>query len=137
MSAVAAPALLAQRADSGAAGISISEGMEGELDDAESPPAGAPQGLARAMRLRRRVFALERELVTRERTEKQREELLMAERQKIEARLMEVNHQLEERLKARTEELKRAGQKIIEASVTVMRITKLGWNACSTIEDHR
>merc|ERR1711939_783746 len=32
---------------------------------------------------------------------------------------MEVNHQLEDRLKARTEELRRAGQKIIEAQRNV------------------
>jgi hypothetical protein len=99
--------------------LSLVEGAEAEFEGGESPPAGAPQGLARAMRLRRRVFALERELVTKERTEKQREDLKMAERQKSEARLMSVNHQLEERLKARTEELKRAGQKIIEAQRSV------------------
>mmetsp|Transcript_118772 Transcript_118772/g.369064 ORF Transcript_118772/g.369064 Transcript_118772/m.369064 type:complete len:384 (+) Transcript_118772:65-1216(+) len=85
----------------------------GEPD--EALPAGSPRGLARALRCRRRVFALERELIARERAEREREAFERAERQKSEERLMEVNRQLEERLRARTEELRRAGQRIIEA----------------------
>lgn len=109
LSAVTAPALLAGR---------WCRPQEGDGDDwaeEDSPPAGTPQGLVRALRCRRRVFALERELVVREHAEQEREAFDRAERARTEARLMEVNRHLEERLKARTEELRRAGQKIIEA----------------------
>jgi hypothetical protein len=82
-------------------------------------PVGAPQGLARALQCRRRVFALERELVARENSERGRESFDRLEQRKNETRLMEVNRQLEEKLRVRTEELRRAGQKIIEAQRSV------------------
>jgi len=111
---ILAPALLAAR--QAAAGNAARPDIGCIADeDQESLPIGAPQAIARAMRCRRRVFALERELVAREQADREREAFSRAEREKSEARLMEVNHQLEERLKARTEELRRVGQKIIEA----------------------
>eukprot|EP00928_Gymnodinium_smaydae_P013569 TRINITY_DN14944_c0_g3_i1.p1 TRINITY_DN14944_c0_g3~~TRINITY_DN14944_c0_g3_i1.p1 ORF type:complete len:503 (+),score=97.06 TRINITY_DN14944_c0_g3_i1:44-1510(+) len=134
---VAAPAILARRwsgqnsaeevdgtgAGEGSSGSGAEEVQDGDavgaLYDKESLPAGAPQGLARALRCRRRVFALERELTKREQAEREREAFERQEREKSEARLMDVNRQLEERLKARTEELRRAGQKIIEAQRSV------------------
>lgn len=96
------------------------EGGSGDNDSSaaskdESLPAGSPQDIVRALRCRRRVFALERELIAREQAEKQRTAFEKAEQGKSEARIMDVNRQLEEKLKMRTEELKRAGQKIIEA----------------------
>merc|ERR1712113_1014365 len=54
-------------------------------------------------------------LIAREQSEKERAAFDKSEREKSEARLMDVNRQLEDKLKTRTEELKRAGQKIIEA----------------------
>lgn len=67
------------------------------------------------LQCRRRIFSLERELLVRSRAEKEKVSYEKAERAKAEARLMEINSQLEERLKARTEELRKAGQKLIEA----------------------
>eukprot|EP00927_Polykrikos_kofoidii_P014491 TRINITY_DN16359_c0_g1_i1.p1 TRINITY_DN16359_c0_g1~~TRINITY_DN16359_c0_g1_i1.p1 ORF type:complete len:533 (-),score=109.20 TRINITY_DN16359_c0_g1_i1:29-1594(-) len=83
--------------------------------DKDSLPAGAPQGLARAMRCRQRVFALERELAAREQAERNREMFEKSEREKSEARLMEVNIQLEKTLKARAEELRRATARTSDA----------------------
>merc|ERR1712139_102566 len=57
----------------------------------------------------------ERELLVRSRAEKEKVSYEKAERAKAEARLMEINSQLEDRLRARTEELRKAGQKLIEA----------------------
>eukprot|EP00929_Paragymnodinium_shiwhaense_P079148 TRINITY_DN41152_c0_g1_i1.p1 TRINITY_DN41152_c0_g1~~TRINITY_DN41152_c0_g1_i1.p1 ORF type:complete len:526 (-),score=184.78 TRINITY_DN41152_c0_g1_i1:157-1734(-) len=139
---VAAPALLAaicaaRGAWGGAAGEQSPEPFEAPLTargsggdeeasaraaalyDKESLPAGAPQGLAKAVRCRRRVFALERELVVREQAERERQAFEKAEREKSEARIMEVNQLVSEKLKARTEELRRAGQKIVEAQRSV------------------
>lgn len=63
----------------------------------------------------KRVFALERELVARERAEQEKEAYWKATQGKAEARLMEANRQLEERLKAKTEDVKRSGLKLTEA----------------------
>jgi len=63
----------------------------------------------------RRIFLLERELMVRTRGEKQKVAFEKSERAKAEARLMEINCQLEERLKARTEDLRKTGQKLVEA----------------------
>lgn len=122
--AVVVPALLAQHwVIAPAEGEDDEEAASNALDPAlfesELPPAGAPQGLAKAMRCRRRVFALERELIAREEAERQRQAFEKAERDKMSTRLMDVNRQLEEKLKLRTEELRRAGQKIIEAQRSV------------------
>lgn len=101
----------------------VSWGDESDPDnpfyDKESLPAGAPQGLAKAMRCRKRIVALESELIAREKAEHERQAFEKAEGEKIRTRLMEVNHQLEDKLRARTEELKRAGQKIIESQCSV------------------
>lgn len=102
----------------------LSSDSDGDISDnavfeKESLAQGAPQGLARALRCRRRVFALERELVARAHAERERAAFEKAEREKSEARLMEVNHQLEERIRVRSEEVRRAGQKIIEAQRSV------------------
>lgn len=122
LSAVTAPVLLADYwlTSVGHEDEDTNSGQGGSpLHGGEGFPAGAPQGLAKAMRCRRRVFALERELIAREKAEAEREAFEKAERAKSEARLMDVNRALEDKLKVRTEELRRAGQKIIEAQRVV------------------
>lgn len=119
LSATVAPVLLANKWLSTLNNDSDGEMAENAVFEKESLAQGAPQGLARALRCRRRVFALERELVARAHAEKERAAFEKAEREKSEARLMEVNHQLEERIRVRSEEVRRAGQKIIEAQRSV------------------
>lgn len=92
--------------------------VEPSISQEDSLPAGSPQGLARALRCRRRVFALERELGVREQAVREREAFEREERRQSEARLMEVNLQLQEKLRARTEEAQRAGQERTEAQRT-------------------
>jgi len=53
--------------------------------------------------------------MVRSRSEKEKVAFEKSERAKAEARLMEINTQLEERLKARTEDLRKTGQKLVEA----------------------
>jgi hypothetical protein len=82
----------------------------------EAPPGSQEELLTRQLQqCRKRIFSLERELVVQSRTEKEKVSFEKSERAKSETRLMEINSQLEERLKARTEELRKAGQKLIEA----------------------
>jgi len=86
------------------------------LSDGHSSLSGqqVPDDHANAMRCRKRIFALERELRVREQAASDRETFERAEWQRSEARLMDINKQLEGKLKTRTEELRRAGQKVIE-----------------------
>jgi len=112
---ISAPALLARRWVSTPHAADDEDATATAGDPQDSAPAGSPQSAARALRCRKRVFALERELVAREHAQREREAFDKAERAKSEARLMDINRQLEERLKVKAEELRRAGQKIIEA----------------------
>jgi len=98
-------------------------------EDADGPLIGSPRREVLrplpgsreetlAMRLQnyqRRIFRLERELMARSQSEKEKVATEKEERAKAEARLMEINCQLEERLKARTEDLRKTGQKLVEA----------------------
>jgi len=86
----------------------------GEVPQPE--PGSREELLAKQLQnYQRRIFLLERELMARSRSEKQKVATEKAERAKAEARLMEINSQLEERLKARTEDLRKTGQKLVEA----------------------
>lgn len=109
LAAVIAPVLLrAQRAPRGEA--------QTDAGKPEAPPGSQEELLIRQLQqCRKRIFSLERELVVQSRTEKEKVSFEKAERANSETRLMEINSQLEERLKARTEELRKAGQKLIEA----------------------
>lgn len=84
-----------------------------------SPPASSPADEAFVERCRQRVFALERELVAREHAKQELEAFEKHERERNERRLMDINKHLQEKLRLRTEELKRAGQKVIEAQRNV------------------
>lgn len=79
-------------------------------------PGSREELLAKQLRnYQRRIFLLERELMARSQSEKEKVAFEKSERAKAEARLMEINCQLEERLKARTEDLRKTGQKLVEA----------------------
>lgn len=79
-------------------------------------PGSREELLAKQLRnYQRRIFMLERELMARSQSEKEKVAFEKSERAKAEARLMEINCQLEERLKARTEDLRKTGQKLVEA----------------------
>lgn len=82
------------------------------LDEDGDISAGAAK---RLQNYQRRIFRLERELMARSQSEKEKVASEKEERAKAEARLMEINCQLEERLKARTEDLRKTGQKLVEA----------------------
>jgi len=81
------------------------------------PPRGSKEETLtkRLQSYQRRIFRLERELNARSQSEKEKVALEKKERANAEARLMEINSQLEERLKARTEDLRKTGQKLVEA----------------------
>lgn len=79
-------------------------------------PGSREEMLAKQLQnYQRRIFLLERELMDRSQSEKEKVSFEKAERANAEARLMEINCQLEERLKARTEDLRKTGQKLVEA----------------------
>jgi len=109
LAAEIAPVLMrAQRSSSGE--------DQAESAEPEAPPGSQQETITRQLQqCRKRIFSLERELVVQSRTEKEKVTFEKAERAKSETRLMDINSQLEERLKARTEELRKAGQKLIEA----------------------
>lgn len=79
-----------------------------------SEEAGGPSSRW-AEQCRRRIFALERELVTRSRNEEERITQEKSERQRAEARLMEANTRLMEVNTNLEEGRRKAGQKLIEA----------------------
>jgi len=98
-------------------GIEIGPLIGSPRGEVPRPPAGSREELLakRLQNYQRRIFLLERELMVRSRSEKEKVAFEKAERAKAEARLMEINCQLEERLKARTEDLRKTGQKLVEA----------------------
>jgi hypothetical protein len=129
LSAEIGPVLLRAPSDEAATVDDAGEGVDedGRVDigsvvgsprgDLPKPPAGSrEEQLAKQLqKYQRRIFLLERELMGRNRSEKEKVAYEKAERAKREARLMEINGQLEERLKARTEDLRKTGQKLVEA----------------------
>lgn len=99
-------------------GSSAGGGAEGgsDCDFGEEPPqAGSAKSLAASRRCRRRIFALERELIAREKAEKERIVHDHKIRTQAHKSLMDINASLGEKLKARSEEVKYTGQRAAEA----------------------
>lgn len=114
--AMVAPIFLAAAAGTRALDLVTTGASESAASaSAVVPAAEAAEATSTERRFRRRIFALEREGVARERAEKERRAAEQAEKTQATKRVMDINSNLEAKLKSKTDELKWANQRMGEA----------------------